>query len=521
MGIASPRRALAVFAVVGGIYAYRLASPRPSEGPLRGVSDDEVSAQHVAARDDDALAELSHRLRDCEARPTRSGCSGLIYVWTPAMPLSENGKAEIADAASKLGLRVDVLRAEKVSDAREAGDALAATLVSAGATVHAPAVVTYEQGRVRGSAIVGFKTAAAYEAMLAERVTTVAAGKAATGTTNPPSTVAAVGSARAGDNSTNGGRYAPGAIAFTRGAPAPALAFKDYPLSGQPGAYFRWVPGRDAVAFETGGSVYLLDLADGRTQRAPGFVDFVPTPDGRFFVTPGPSRVGLEFYDAEQVFANTAGRPAAAFFADAQMQDQYPSVGILEDRTEGTDRRTVYRVLTSWIDRIAFRDYEVRTAGGRSTVRPLGAVVDGCRGMEVSIPIIAPTGREVAARDERTATTWIFELANDGTCKAVTDLGVQSGKVAWSPDAKKIAFAVPRGAVSDGSRTLWVGADAPNLAGVFVFDRTAQKVALVDESQGARRLAFPEFVGADRILFALPSELPQTPNRFRLVCCVR
>src|SRR5690606_16742693 len=100
-----------------------------------------------------------------------------------------------------------------------------------------------------------------------------------------------------------------------------------------PGAYFRWVPYTQLIAYESNGRIYLLDLSDGQSRPAPGFVDFIPTPDGRYFVTPGQRSEGLEFYDAEEVFAAVdrgEGWAVEPIFNDLRMRDQYPSIGILQ-----------------------------------------------------------------------------------------------------------------------------------------------------------------------------------------------
>jgi hypothetical protein len=413
------------------------------------------------------------------------------------MPLSRLGVAEIARAAEALHIRLDVVSAEPLAGGHHGAggptELLAARLIAAGATLHAPALVVHRDGRFLGSAILGYKEADAYASLIEERL---AGGFV---------------EAEAG--------LAPGASPGR----APA-SWRDYPVPGQPGAYFRWVPGGNAVAYEAGARVSLLELESGERLAAPGYVDFVPTPDGRFFVTPARDRA-LDFYDAEEVFeAARAGRGAsvAPFHSDRQMRDQYPSVGILSsEAAAGGGTRTVYRVLTSWFDRVAFRDYEITTDGsGRHRVRPIAAPVVACTGYRFSIPILAQDGREVAGRDEASATTKVFRLADDGRCEEAVDVGLPTGKVAWDRDGRRLAFAIPEGAVRDGSRILWRGESAPQLAGVFVFDRSDGSLTRVEGSEDARRLTFPEFVGRDQVLFLLPQEPRGGQSRFRLVCCL-
>ena len=480
---------------------------------------------------DDGLAELLDELVRCRqvgdaARPSsRPDCTGVVYVWSESMPLSRRGIREISSAAGQLGVRLALLDAAELEALaaelfpsgvlaartpalRSPEDELVAELLAAGATLHHPSLLVVENGRLRGPALLGYKTADAYRALVAERLGRLGAlgGEAPTASATTGYSVAAL----------------PPQAPLERMLALRLAWSRDFPVQGRPGPYFRSVPGRQTLAFEAGRTVYLLDLTTGGTSVAAGTIDFVPTPDGRMFVTPEDRRRGLAFYDAEEVFDAAQrgdGRSLEPVYLDREMRDQYPSVGILSGSAEASGR-VVYRVLTSWFDRIVYRDYEVFPAGGRGrlTVRPLADPVVACP--RVSTPIMAPDGRELAGRDESSATTQIFRLGGTG-CEAVTDIGLPTGKVAWAPDGRALAFAVPRGAVRDGSRTLWIGQDDPSLAGIFVYHRDGARLEHVEGSARAQRLAFPEFVGGDSLAFVLTPLSARDQSVFRLVCCVR
>jgi hypothetical protein len=227
---------------------------------------------------------------------------------------------------------------------------------------------------------------------------------------------------------------------------------------------------------------------------SPGFVDFVPTPDGRYFVTPLANDGGLEFYDAERVFEGVArGRISDIdpIFTDLRMRDQYPSVGILE-RGES---HTHYRVLTSWFDAVVYRDYDVRVdpRTGLSSVRPMGDPVPPCAGLSLSTPMMSQDGRELAARDEASGTTKIFRILEDGTCEAVVDFGVPTSKVGWHATGRSLAFSIPRRGRRPGAAEL----------GIFVFDRDARRLTHIPGSEAASRLAFPDFI-RDEVIYLVP-----------------
>lgn len=497
-----------------------------------------------AGRDTTRLPSANSGLRtQRKPQPSLVGCTGVIYAWSTLMPLSERGIAEIKKAARDLGLSLHVLDASElytITDSEPAGSgfddsstrgsaprnrgdpvferALAAELIAGGVTVHYPAIIVYREGKLLGGAIVGYKTAAAYEAMITKRL----ALRPANG---QPEAVDPLrhGVAEVAAQQDTADKPAP--ITAVSG-PEATLTVADILVEGRPGPYFRFVPGRRAIAFESGRIIHLLDIASGSARVAPGFVDFVPSPDGRFFVTPADRSGGLQFYDANDVFeaaARGVGANVRPFYVDRDMRDQYPSVGLLDTVRIPGASRIVYRVLTSWFDKVVFRDYEVGSnATASAIVLAVSPPVVACPDLEVSLPIMAPDGRELAARDETTSTTKIFGLADDGTCTESMDIGLPTGKVAWAPDNRRIAFAIPSGLVRDGAGVLWHGTgDGGELAGIFVFDRDELRLTRVRDSKDANRLTFPEFAGQDTIMFLLSRSPPGERSSFRVVWPVR
>ena len=438
-----------------------------------------------------SLEDAARRIEECA-----DDCSGIVYFWSQRMPLSRSGITEISEAARRLGMRLTLVGTEEVYEYAYADPGLGAgvipiadAMLSAGPLAHAPAVVVHDEGQVVGHAILGYKTAETYERMIGRRVS--------------------------GTTSSGRNRFLLPLSTTLPAASGSGRPLVEYEAVGTPGAYFRWVPGRQALAYESGGRIYLLDLVDGRSRLASGYIDFVPTPDGRYFVTPGPDRDGLSFYEADEVFeaarANTRGS-VAPFFKDRRMRDQYPSVGILEQE----ESRTVYRVLTSWFEGIVYRDYEVQVdpRTGVPRVRPIGEPVTPCRETSLSTPIMSQDGLEVAARDESTGTTKIFRILMAGRCNEVLDLGVQTSKVAWHRTGRLLAFAMPRvrrrrGGPDESSR------------GIFLFDRDQRRLTRLSDSEGASPVAFPDFIEDDSVVFLIPSQSRRESSVFRVVDGIR
>jgi hypothetical protein len=435
------------------------------------------------------------------------------------MPLSRIGVPEIAQVAQLLGLRFVTVNGELIESESNwnrvdglpapgrSGLALAEDLVAAGATVHYPAVVLFVGSRRIGRALVGYKGAATWARLVSDRL------KEATST---PGSISIVASPEIIENDS---AVLGGGVGLKIDPQAREATITDVHVAGSPGAYFRSIPGYSTVAFGEGEAAYLLELKSTRLLSSPGYIDLVPSPDGKFLVSPGRERTGLRFYRTRDVLGDadegqaTTVRP---FFADAAMSDHYPSVGIIY--SDGG--RVTYRVLTSWSDKVRFRDYEINWSSEETPTRvqPVGDPVSACEA-PVSIATISPRGDEIAARDERQGRTTVYQLDRNGMCTEVLDLGIQAGKVAWSPDASLFSFTVPRGVVRDGRGVVWVGRDATGeMSGVFVLDRATRTLVRVPGSEPVGRLTFPDFIGRDSIIFLLPPDSSGSA-RFRIVCC--
>jgi hypothetical protein len=478
-----------VLAAVFGLSAFAVVVALGARHATRADAEPAPAYTVVALPEDlDTLSSLVSAARRMDA--CASDCVGIVYFWTPRMPLSRSAIPHIESAARNLGAELTLVGFEDLERYAENGalegstsaDEWVEAMLAAGALAHAPSLVVYDRGHLAGPAILGYKEAAAYGAMISARLSDAAPrSPVVDGSLLETSVMSAVDE----------------------------LEATDYEAVGVPGAYFRWVPGRQALAYESADRIYLLDLESGESRVAPGFVDFVPTPDGRYFVTPGPRNLGLEFFDAKEVFeAARAGRSGGVrpFFVDERMRDQYPSVGILAQ----DDSSVRYRVLTSWFEGLVYRDYEVqKAAGGASpTVLPLGGPVVPCEGMGLSTPIMSQDGSEVAARDEATGTTKIFRILPEGRCEEALNLGMPTRKVAWHASGRQLAFSTPR------VRSMSGGGAEP---GIFVYDRDERRVTRVTDSEGASQLAFPDFIGDDSIVFMVPGRTYGDQSFFRVV----
>jgi len=108
---------------------------------------------------------------------------GVLFVWSPHMPLSVDAYRTVSELARRMGLSFTALRdpmsdaAYAASVAREAGMPPSALRSFASvelsfrqATLHAPALLVFAHGRFSGMAVPGYREAAALEAAISERL---------------------------------------------------------------------------------------------------------------------------------------------------------------------------------------------------------------------------------------------------------------------------------------------------------------------------------------------------------------
>ena len=144
----------------------------PSCEPSRSVLRASSAAPSGGAYGDDDMTAL-----------VGDGRSGVIYVWSPHMPLSVDAYHHVTHATEALGVSLTSLL-DPAADAdyarrvaRAAGIPQRALrpfrsveLVFRNATLHAPSVLVYRNGRMIGLAIPGYRDAAGYRALIETRL---------------------------------------------------------------------------------------------------------------------------------------------------------------------------------------------------------------------------------------------------------------------------------------------------------------------------------------------------------------
>jgi hypothetical protein len=150
---------------------------------VRRISFDEACAPRQQAHsilappspgafDDEALVELMQRTR-----------SGVIYAWSPHMPLSVDAFEHAAAAARDLGVVITAFldpnadpayARETASAAGWPADSLrqfrSVELTFRNTTLHAPSILIYAGGRIQGLAVPGYRDRAGYKGVIRSRL---------------------------------------------------------------------------------------------------------------------------------------------------------------------------------------------------------------------------------------------------------------------------------------------------------------------------------------------------------------
>jgi hypothetical protein len=388
--------------------------------------------------------------------------AGVIYVWSPGMPLSISGLTEAKAAAEALGVAFTavVADARPLELERSGVDPTyqrllnSIDLVYRDATIHYPSILFYRDGSLLGSAIPGYKRRDTYGALAREAFS---AG---------PSTHSATRSS---------------APSFWVDHKAQLTQIRSVETVRPVGFFFKPIATTDLVSYTSQNAAYLFDLGARREQRIPGTVDPVPTPDGKFLTRPG-----LMFYPIPTLAAGDT----TPVFIDRELPDEYQTISILKQSKEAVR----YRVVTGWRMGLRLRDYDVTFATRDKPlhIEPLGTPTVPCDGRSFSLPISAKGTREVGAFDTQSRTNRVIEIGDDGRCTDVLDLGFASGKLSFSYDGSAIAFATSRIDV-DAEGFLLQPEEAFYKDALVLYRKTGRIVSL-SRNRGLRGMTFPEFL---------------------------
>ncbi len=413
-----------------------------------------------------SFAALAAPFTDADLRrEMRHNRAGLIYVWSPLMPLSVHGLEEARAVARELGLGFTAVVDGQAAELAPGQDTLESQrLLRMGVMNHYPAMVVYRRGKVLPHYVQGYEAPAGLKTYLSDIVT----GRIA----------------RLPKRNAPQAQLVPGVRA--------GRTVKTLPVQGVPSYFFKVSAGGEHLSYNLNNTNYLMKTADARTTAIPGPFDPVFNVDGTSMILPiqgGARNIYYGLYSVDDLWRS--GISTAPRLTDTEMHGVYQSVGEL--RRQG-DRRW-YRVIAETATQHPIREYEWNARTGAFAAA--GEIKFACPNYRIKLPMISKDGREIGGIDLATRTSAIFRINDDGGCTKVLDIGLRTGKMNFSHDGTKVLFHV----FSDGNDGYVDRPSAGYTADVYLLDRATGRMQKVVANTAANAL-YPDFTRDGNVVYA-------------------
>jgi|GEM_PF-1863571 len=393
---------------------------------------------------------------------------GMIYVWSPRMPLSVSGLEQARRAARDLGIAFIAVVAEATdADLRTVAVGAEFTmrmesleLVYHNATIHYPSALFYDAGRIVDGVFPGYKNVETY-VMFAKRQFAANAQTFARPTATDESSAQKTPKFWVDRNA----RVTPVASVNTL---------------RRIGFFFKPITGTNFVSYTAGSRAYFFNMKTNEEVTVPGYVDPVPTPDGRFLTLPG-----LLFFRIPALLAGDQ----VPMHTDRTLPDEYQTTSILRE----TRSNIRYRVVTGWNAGARFRDYDVTMdqKGTPVAITPLAEAFAPCKDRLLTLPINAKSGTEFGALDAVAKTNLILEVTDPTHCVVKLDLGFVSGKISFSYDGQSIAFATSR--INTDAEGALMRPSELAFKDALVLVRKTGRIVSLSQNAPMHGVTFPEF----------------------------
>ncbi len=401
---------------------------------------------------------------------------GMVYIWSPRMPLSLKGLSEARAAALAMRIPFTAVVAEaNDEELREISASGAITradkqrmqsleLVYRNGTIHYPSALFYRDGRIIDGVYPGYKNRDTYAMYGALKFA------------EPPDARFSEGVLRSGDHSL----AVNNTPAFWVDHNARITNISAVNTPRRIGFFFKPITGTSLVSYNANSIDYFFDIKTSKEIVVPGHIDPVPTPDGRFLTLPG-----LHFHPV----ADLIGGNQDAIFTDPVLPDEYQTASVLSE----TKSAVRYRVVTGWNAGARFRDYDValNTKGVPTAISAVGEPFVPCKDRLLTLPINAKSGREFGAFDAGAKTNVVLEVADATHCALKLDLGFASGKLSFSYDGAYVAFATSR-INTDADGDLIRPSDS-FYKDALVLERKTGRIVNLTQNAPIRGMTFPEF----------------------------
>ncbi|HXH29183.1 MAG TPA: hypothetical protein VNJ01_00050 [Bacteriovoracaceae bacterium] len=347
---------------------------------------------------------------------------GLIYVWSPSLPLSVEGRAEIQKVADESSLPVTFLiDPNSVESPHPDPKVISTELRLLGGTRHYPALFFYKDGQLTSHAHIGRRVNNEWSFIIKqERKKTKAYSTIEKALDDANRRLAQLQHLRVLEN--------------------PQLRLQSqYPLYDGMGnsAFFQVTPNVPFVldySYITKWQVHIIDQLTGKHLPTPILGgDPYPSPDGKFITTKDSDErtVQLKFYSLKHLLENPT-HPTPFHSSERKASWWYPSIGV--SSFHGPNDYVV-RILTRFED-VRLDHFQIRIDGDVIEVTELGSQDKICSNIRNSGPVISRDGKFINAQSDDNTRLNVVRIPEDLTkpCEVVASLPFSGFKIAWHPN---------------------------------------------------------------------------------------
>jgi hypothetical protein len=411
---------------------------------------------------------------------------GLIYVWSPHMPLSIRGVREAERIAKEKKLKLIILldpysnlsAAQQISRKEKFPETYLARLESRKLlrkemTVHFPSLIVFNKGGLAGEMRGGYDNPQRLADYLDKELSRIR-GPASILPSNPLKGIFATQFAwsqepsksdkkQQSENSSDEiCRFAPfGVIKRTAPLRATSYFFRTFPKS----AYVSYA-GMGTGAEDGDTHNFILDLKARKEIELEGQYDPVPICEDIMTV---PDGTNMKFISIKKLLAGLPN-PEIKTIAFGGV---YQSVTACPRGGKG-----LVKMITDE-DGASMATFKVDTTIFPPTIDVVEAPKAVCTNVDLKFPMLSKDGTEISGRDQKDGTSKVWKFEKDGTCKEVFNFGsliagdskdakLMVGKTDFSFDGKKLVFHV-RSDVDDGN--YFDRASSSMAMNIYMYDR--------------------------------------------------
>lgn len=286
------------------------------------------------------------------------------------------------------------------------------------------------------------------------------------------------------------------------------------PIEGKPSFFFKAHPRGEYISYtlpkntnnpSSVGINHLLDVKSLNDIIIPGPWDPVFAGATGLMVLPSGSGSSVKyyFYELDQLIKSRV--QSSPLSEKLDIAGLYQSTGVLFSQGRNYSR---IRVIAEGLGSHSMQDFEYDKS--IKLIRKVSNALPLCPSFSIKLPMLSKNGRFLGALDRKTNTSAVFEIADDGKCTKIYDLGVKTGKINFSADNSKVTYHLYNSAVipltsdastsNDLSNTFIAIPNGNYVGDIFVMELSTKKITRITTNKKSNSL-YPDFLENGNLIF--------------------